>query len=152
MRRRSEPMPAPEPAEYPWFTVEVEGRGLHHFRALSPIKVVRFGKEIGAASGPISADDKLGLAEDNLRQFGAGIGLCWAHPELELESQRGDFGSLLDYGEAVSEELHEAGYTLAQQTAMALRVMASLPGVQTTRQEVQERAGFSEAQKDGPTS
>ena len=152
MRSRPEPREIPDALPYPWFVVDLPDVGEHHFRALSPIAAMRLGVALSGGAGKLAADDTLGLSIENMRQFCTTIGLCWAHRTLDLETERDDYPSLLDYGEAVGEELNSAGYDIHAVTTLAIRVMASMSGVRTTRAEVAERVGFTPPLEGGPSS
>jgi hypothetical protein len=152
MQTRTEPIPVPDVLLPPWFVVDVPGRGPHHFRSLSPIKTMRFFRDLGHKDGVIKVEtdaDKMGEAVDRWTMFGAAIGLCWAHQTLELLAGRNDFATLAEYGEAVSDELHAYGYTTADQNVLAAEVMVGMGGLSVSSEEVQTRAGFSEPQEAG---
>jgi hypothetical protein len=150
MRSRSESAPAPDPIEYPWFAVDVPGKGVHHFKGMSPIKNMRFVRELTGGTGKIdAAADPLGAAVEQWAYFGAAIGRCWAHESLALESAESDYSTLLEYGEAVSDELHAAGYSPQDQNALALPVLAGMGGMKTGAKEVADRADFSAAPEAG---
>jgi hypothetical protein len=74
------------------------------------------------------------------------IGATWHHPTLELETPaKADGQTWAAYGAAVSNELHEEGYTLVQVLALAVPVYAhTLNTLLAIRTGEQRAAGFPE--------
>jgi len=116
MQQRPTPLRVPSSALY--FTVELEGREPHHFRipmhatcASLVTQWARATKEIGLSSGL----PDLWAAAVSTKITGLILGTCWHHRTKGLESRRDSFAptesGALEYGNAVCEELSEAGYT-----------------------------------------
>ncbi len=149
MKDRTEPLSLPAEPGYPYFTVTLDGKGLHHFTSLDPVTAMEFyadTAELGVDGIEVS---KLRKSAQEWRVGGAAIGLCWSHADKALSAFRADFDSLLDFGAAVIRELQQAGYTVADQGALMAAVISGMGGVQTTPEEVQSRAGFTEAPEAG---
>ena len=124
MRLRDRPLTPPD--RLPYFRAVVPSRGEHVFR-LPMYLNARAAEQAYLACAIILPDSLLtteGTAEDLAvaaaaqltaeqgRQLilyqAALIGLCWCHPVVALEvSPPGSDDALLEYGEAVMEELHE---------------------------------------------
>ena len=136
---------------YPYFAVTLEGRGIHHFEALDPVTAMDFYADMESLGIKTIEGDtsKLRASAREWRVGGASIGLCWSHNDKALAASRSYFDSLLDFGAAVIRELHQGGYTVAEQGALMAAVVSGMGGVKTSPEEVKTRAGFSEAPEGG---
>jgi hypothetical protein len=72
--------------------------------------------------------------------LGAVIGKAWNHADQALESV--DDGDLMVYGEAVFEELHEAGYSFDSLVMLGLTVVRAIWEQSQLSQEAKDRANF----------
>lgn len=121
------------PDGHPYIVVGVPGdariSGDHHFRLPSPIEAVR----LAAAQ-----------QADALRGVGVVLGRCWHHRDVALDAEVPRPGTvtddeLLDAGERVIEELHDAGYRQELQVLMARAVWSGINDSNTISEEVQAR-------------
>jgi hypothetical protein len=104
--------------------------GAHHLRVPSPLQ----------AQGLFAAIAKGGNTEDGMRAWGAAIGLAWHHEWYDLESVRGS--DLLEFGEAVFEELHAVGYRMEWLILLADVITVEVQkGIEVSK-EVSERLRF----------
>ena len=143
MIKRQTPRKIPEDNPI-YFKIPVSGHGELDWRLPFPLYLVRVTemlREINAGK-----TKQLDKALDIWIVGGAAIGLCWAHKDYDLETVPSR--DLVTYGEAVLNELHESGWQMSDlsvlYTSLIKRIAASLA---VTGQEVEDRAGFSEAQK-----
>ena len=146
MHRRLIPRPSP-PENGLYFSIDVRGRGATQWRLPFAIHLARITDLVGRSQA--GDGEVLDKATDVWMTGGAAIGLCWADQHNDLEADRRSFGrDLLGYGEAVLEELHEAGWTMAQigdlYPALLSRIAST---VVSAGREVGERADFFEAQQ-----
>jgi len=131
------------PADNPiYFQIEVEGRGTLDFKLPFPLHLVRVTEMLRHLRSGVTEDSKLEAALDIWIVGGAAIGLCWNHSTLELDSPSNR--DLKVYGEAVLNEMHEAGWSMSEigeiYSLLFRRILTSL-GI--TKKEVDERVGFS---------
>lgn len=98
MKRRTDTRGRTAAAHYAACTLPEDFRGEHHLRIPSPLQAQKL---YDAA--------KQGTAtSDGYRLWGAAVGLAWHHDNWDLEAVNN--GDVLAFGEAVYEELFEAGY------------------------------------------
>lgn len=87
---------------------------------------------------------------------GAAIGLSWWHRDLDLDvPARGPTtraAELLDYGAAILDELHEAGYTMLDIAALYSTTLARAVAPLVPQAQVEERMGFSEGCEEQASS
>ncbi len=146
MRRRTHPRQIPPGSNY--FVVEVPDQGAVDFRLPFPVRLAKLttllrDAGLGDTEG---ADDlsKLDTALDVWMVGGAAIGLCWSHRDLDLDTDRRAFGrDLLSYGEAVLEELYDAGWSMASLSALYPALFKRISASLISASEVAERVGFS---------
>ena len=164
MRKRSNEREIPDLPIY--FTVDVPGRGPHHFRIPRTSTIGRLTTLVfrGAsfvldlqnkAEDGITSVDQItpahtlgGMLAENA--VGNAIGVCWRHRDLDLDAdrklfERGEEGDM-EYGDAVLEEMHEEGYTTPQIKAITdglitVLIKAALPA----EEAVTEQVGFTAA-------
>jgi len=162
MRRRDAPLVIP--ARPNWLSVDLGDRGVHAFRV--PRAVVRLELSAALRGGSVAAVRLTGV--DGIREgieagmvemdaettsvvraagevIGACIGECWRHEALALEAIRqhypGDTAGLRAYGDAVMDELDDAGYTAAEQTLITEAIVPRiLEGLAPPPAEVAARA------------
>jgi len=153
MIRRKKKRKLPDPVLPPLFAVDVDGKGEHVFSSMDPVTAAEFFAEM-ADSGvtALSADDGAGavyaMTAKQWRVGGAAIGACWHHRTIDLESSAADHGSFMALGGAVIKELHAEGYSTEQQSQLLSGVVKQMGGVRVTREEVEDRVGFSAAPAD----
>jgi hypothetical protein len=91
--------------------------------------------------------DPLDLALDVYMVLGAAIGLCWADVDQDLETPRSR--DVVAYGEAVIEELHEAGWTLAEVAEVGRVILGRLSdSLRIAADEVADRVGFTSVPRE----
>lgn len=137
--------------------VEVElPQDVHHFKLPSVLAVSKLlaavdqdalAAVMALATMFKKGDAKTGLVllqrsgTQGLSLVGALVGISWFHKHKDLEATRGD--DILAYGEAVYEELHEAGYDSVKMMLLAGVLAKEIQAAQKFDQEVAERLGFS---------
>ena len=123
MKPRDQPLP-PHPDTGLYLTCALPGHDVQHvFRSPSMlVSMELFGAVdqavllgfVAATGEAMTVGTLLHLVKnggpDIMRALGYLIGVSWEHPTLELETPRG--GGVLEYGAAVFEELHGAGYEM----------------------------------------
>jgi hypothetical protein len=149
MRTRQIPREVPDRA--PYIKIEI-GRGVHQMKAPSLHSMATL---LGAASGLATVlaaieggvSDVRGAVDvlarggpDLLSALGALIGLGWAHEVLDLETENA--GNVLEYGAAVYEELHSAGYSLDDIAGLGLGLLAAVWDQTKISEETRNRAAF----------
>jgi len=102
-----------------------------------------------------SADGFLAMSSTE-EMMGAALGVCWAHPDFDLETPwprlRLSVDALLEYGAGVLEELHEADLGIdfgAAYSAVMDRVQSA---VLPASQEVDDLVGNGSTAEAPPTS
>ena len=73
---------------------------------------------------------------------GALVGMCWAHKDLDLETDQSRYRTLEAYGEEVFEELHEAGWKMEQIQNIWVDLVGRLVDSFVSQKAVAERANF----------
>lgn len=138
MRPRQKPIPVPDSPIY--FSVDTNHGGSFQFRVPRMSIANKVMRSIPDEYHQVMADDTA-----SVYQFGAAcndyvaatIGVAWYHPEQELEARyQGDLDA---YGQAVAEELHEAGIDLVTQVELFGDVLAKLTDILIPRFEVEEQ-------------
>jgi len=117
--------------DWPFFEIEVPGKGPHTFEALGPFEAIELSEMFGKAKGKTSA-------AQNFAHAGVVLGKAW-RSEPALESVQGD--DIVQYGQDVLNELHRKGYTFPQITALVADAGMAMG------REVTERADFSGARE-----
>jgi hypothetical protein len=84
--------------------------------------------------------------------LGAVVGLGWAHPAVELETERARFGSLREYGIAVLEELETAGVPAQYVAALGRQAAEAQVRELGELAEAAAMVPFSKARRGGPAS
>lgn len=157
MKARTPPLPIPEGHRY--WTVAHEQRGLHYFR--HPYYGVGAQLSVYLTSGYISAEEGevLSLQEQFaavLPRAGALLGLCWYDPNrvLTTPTPTGTLTPVLlaEYGNAVAEELQDAGYTMLDLSELFSRASDGFQQRQSLVSQAAARADFSAAPKESSTS
>jgi len=157
MRTRQEPLTSGQNANL--FQLQIDGEQ-HHFEVpypLDALDLLTLFDEAGLGDFAKGSREGGPLPAELLRKTkglwtlgGAAVGLCWAHPELELEAELPDgedAGRLVPYGRKVLQELHRAGYRPAFVTAVLPELLGKLSGSVVTGDKLQEasaRADFSD--------
>lgn len=154
MRTRATPLDIP-PARPPYFTVVCAGT-TWYLRAPSLHRVARMIQAIGpehqarlqAVASMVGQGRSLvslvTSAPDVLELFGALVGITWADPiyDLEAPAWTTSAGDLARYGEAVFEELHEAGWSLQNIALAGLAIARQVQQGSQIDQEVTDKAAF----------
>ncbi len=161
MRHRPTPRPTP-PDEGNYLRIEVDGRGTTYWRLPFPVLLARLQQRILASDleriaradtgDSAQVDAVLDDAVDLWCVAGAAVGLCWHDLDSDLDSDRHAHPDLMQYGEAVLEELHDAGWTAQQIGQVYPRLLAAVVRVMPPASEVAGRMGFSEARRGAATS
>lgn len=148
MRKRQRARSEPTGANY----FQVDGLW---FRLPFPLRIASLLKELDAPAMLRAAKGE--SADDTMRVWalgGAAIGLCWYSLTEDIEASVTAFDGLHEYGEAVLEELHDAGWTLPQISsaygAVFARVRESLAALYSAP-EVAAREGFTVSPKGART-
>ena len=137
-----------------YFTIDLENRPAHHFRVPSlskSAKLIRFVQASGVVDNATDADFLAANLPEILAVQGAVIGQCWYNAAATFEAKPADFPSLGDYGEQIQEELHEAGYKLAELNTMWAALVDRLVSSFVDSQTVEEQENFTEAPTDSTT-
>lgn len=159
MKRRTDQLPIPADRA-PYFRVVAAGATVYLRTPSLPV-LAKLGAVMGpaqlrslwlisaAVQGGSSLMDALLAARagagDALAVVGAVVGVAWADPVLELDTQlpaEWTAPDLAAFGEAVFEELHEAGWKLGAIVACALAVAEQVSELAAFEAEVQERVRF----------
>ena len=136
MKKRETPREVPDAAHY--LRVEVDTNGTHVFRIPSMAKAR---VEVTKARGALREDEEAVKQASMLLLSGAFIGECWFHPEWDLETVRGRM-SIEDYGCAIHEELHEAGYSSAEIARLVSEVSVALSAKAMARDDIDSAKAF----------
>lgn len=151
MRQRPTPLPSPDPEDRLYFSVELEKHGTLWFRVPFPLHVARLLQELEAGDLASFAPDKGGKMDLSRMDeaiplwmlCGAAVGLAWHGLSHELVADLKKHGKdYSEYGESVLEEMHDAGYTMADFNALFPAVLRRLT-LSLAPKEVADRADFS---------
>lgn len=148
MKTLRTPKVTPDKPNY-WST-DVPDKGEHVFRLPFPTKGWLILSEIHKTQAKslgnmTEVGDILDTTSKVWNVLGAAIGICWRHPSLTLETKRGDYNTLSEYGEAILEELYDEEYTLEDVQGMGHQIVERLSEVvMPTKAEVVEAEDFSE--------
>ena len=159
MKLRRTPRTVPQKSHY--LTLEIEGIGNTSWRIPSLVKAARVlnmlqkSGILDAAAEAENGSEILANLGDNLSSFlaaqGALLGICWFDCKEDLETpppkQKTD---LMEYGEEVYEEMHEAGWQLGQVTEVFVALTESVTEAFITQKDVAERVDFLNAEKGKP--
>lgn len=129
MRRRESVLPAP-PSRWPWVRVQMPG-------VLEAPLVFRV-PSLGAVQRHVAPWQQAQTAGDIAAQqaiAGSFVARAWADPTYELEADAAN-------GEAVAEELHEAGWSFAALVGVMSRLVELATERAVTEQEVQVAVDF----------
>lgn len=131
-----------------YWSIEVPGKRTFGFRTPFPIHAARILQGLtdkglltfreGMTLDTAKFDD----AVDLWMLCGAAIGISWHDANYDLESDRKAFPNLETYGEAVLEELHEAGWEMSDFRMLFPKVIQRMMASILTKTEVTERADF----------
>lgn len=88
---------------------------------------------------------------DMFALLAAAIGVCWADGAWGLDTPLWTEGSPIPYGEAVYEELHEAGWALDQIAMAVLHLAQHVAEQNTLSAEVVEKTAFFRLRTDSST-
>lgn len=132
-----------------YLTIDVEGRGTTSWRVPSmakSAKILALINEAGiveamAQPNPFAA---LGSKINNLFCCqGALLGMCWYDQNVELSTKSPDKSSgLLEYGEKVFEELHEAEWDWSSVNVVFEKLMNEIIGSFISNEEVDKKVDF----------
>lgn len=153
MRKFAAPRHIPEGPNFPSFLLSRGGGEpeVHHWRIPRPstcTRLIRLAAEAGGIRRSIDeaqgVDKVTALSEWQEAQEsveGLVVGVCWYHRELDLNV---DGGMDVETGDRVYEVLHAAGYTAAEITYCAGRLMALVSrGTVPSEEEAKKLANFS---------
>jgi len=129
MRERATRLDVPAHAE---LVIDIPGLGDHRFRLVDPVRLLRHCES--AATVGESAHAQAAVSA-------AAVGWFWAHPEFELASEWHESPAV--YGEAVSAELFEEGWTLIQIVGTGAALMRAAQEAMPSPEEVSALAGFT---------
>ena len=136
MKERAKPREVPDLPHY--LRVQVDTNGEHVFRIPSQATAL---EEVTKARDVVKEEDPALLRARMLLPAGSYIGELWWHPTMDLESVRGR-KSPEDYGRAIHEELHEAGYQAAEITYLVKEVGTAISMQAMARDEIDGRKAF----------
>ena len=124
-----------------YWHITIDRNGEHVFRIPSQLVVLKLSKKTAKLQN--ESDDGIDRTITNLAHAGVMLGEMWCHPSIDLETDRAKIRDDSAYGEAIHEELHEAGYTSADIHALmkglSIRVRAEMTG----EEDVAKREGFT---------
>lgn len=155
MKPRPEAIPAPEGARY--WCVTLPTRGDHHFRF--PLYAVA-----DAVQRMLVTEQEARKKRDRndvpqrVTGYAAAIGVCWHHRGFLLDSvqppiaSREDLAAWRTYGDAVCDELQEAGYSLLDILDLFNGCVAEMGKRLDLAAMVKEREGFFPVAPGTPTS
>lgn len=137
------------PAHLDYFTAEVPGLG--EVRLVLPLFADRIAhqQERDRFVARVNARE-VQSAESLATGYGlaaALVGLGWAHPSLELETDRAAFGSLREYGVAVIAELESAGAAVEDVIKLGQHLGRAVTDSLTTLAEATETVPFSKVRR-----
>lgn len=150
------PSPKLVPNISTYLCVDLGARGEHHFRVPSVLTGARLLKAVDTeALGGLMAMAATDLRGQPMALLGvlrtsgpetialAGflLGVAWYHEQLALDTTIDEAAPLVT-GEAVIEELHEAGYSLGELVVMAVAVANAWAERNTVSAEVAARTSF----------
>ncbi len=149
MRLREPPLPEP-PDRYPYIRARVQGE-TYVLRVPSLQFATRFAQSIDpkrraqleVIAGRLDGGNALAAllaAPQVLDLVAAFVGLCWADPARQLESDQE--AAIEEYGARVAEELHEAGWKLTHLAGAGLALGRELAAGLELDAEVREQAAF----------
>lgn len=147
-------IPRQTPNKPHYIAIEAEGLGITNWRIPSIAKssqilsMLQTTGVMEAAEGAIDTNNLLADLGDRLPALfacqGALIGLCWHHTKYDLETSRKHHSELLEYGDAVFEELYEQEWPLkAVQEIWAVLVQRMVESFISDK-EVEEKIDFLE--------
>ena len=157
MKPRATPLTIPDNPRY--WSVTHEQRGVHHFK--HPYYGVGAQLSVYLTAGYITEaeGEVLSLQEQFaavLPRAGALLGLCWydTHRALTTPAPVGVLTPtiLAEYGNAVAEELQDAGYTMLDLSELFALASDGFQERQSLVSQASARADFSAAPKESSTS
>lgn len=131
MRERRNPRNVPEHAA---LEIDIPGLGLHQFRLLDPVRLLRH------CESAVRSD---GSSHEQAAVSAAAVGWFWAHPTLDLEAEPHEDPSV--YGERVSAELFDHGWSLLQLLGTGSALMRAAQEAMPTPEEVAGLVDFTVA-------
>lgn len=129
MRERATRRQVPEHAA---LEIEIPGLGLHRFRLVDPVRLLRHCEAAARAGG--SSHEQAAISS-------AAVGWFWAHPDFDLEAEHDDDPAV--YGERVSAELFAEGWTLIQLLGTGSALMRAAQEAMPTPEEVGALVDFT---------
>lgn len=153
MKDRATPRNIPDTPLY--WKVDVPSQGAVTFRTPFPLTTAKILKEmetLGLSSfreevGTIDLE-KMDQAIELWLLSGAAVGIAWHDETRDLESDRAKYKDIKEYGEAVLEELHEAGWEMTDFRVLFPAVFKALTLSMLSVSEVRARSDFSERKAD----
>jgi hypothetical protein len=155
MKTRTKSLALPVPLTDRYWQITVEDRGVLTFRhpyygvASAVVQTLIAHREEDRDLSPQAT------AERMLPMCGLVIGVCWQHPERELDTQLdlsklGD-ADLVAYGHRVCEELQDAGWSLLDLVELLGGIAPELYKRQLLLNMAMARSSFSAAPQDAST-
>ena len=129
MRERDTQRQVPEHAA---LEIEIPGLGVHRFRLVDPVRLLRYCEAAAKAGG--SSHQQAAISS-------AAVGWFWAHPDFDLDARWDDDPAV--YGERVSAELFAEGWDLVQLLGTGAALMRAAQEAMPTPEEVGELVGFT---------
>ena len=129
MRERNSALVVPEHAA---LVIDIPGLGDHRFRLVDPVRLLRYCEH---------ASDVGGSAHAQAAVSAAAVGWFWAHPEYELDAEWHESPTV--YGEAISSELFDEGWSLVQIVGTGAALMRAAQEAMPSPEEVGSLVGFT---------
>ena len=164
MKRRDPVPPRLDNVRHPYKRAEMCDGTLVTLRLLSPYAFAEIAPAFNAkALGALAAMKTSragvtglgGLDPESVCIAGLLIGRSWRDEVLELETPeppQWNEQSMRDYGRAVTEELHDFGFGIADQLFLSAMVVKDLAHSMGIERKVRERRDFSSPSEDTPPS
>jgi hypothetical protein len=128
MRERKTRREVPEHAA---LEIDIPGLGVHQFRLVDPVRLLRYCE--AAARVGSSSHEQAAISS-------AAVGWFWAHPDVDLEAEPDDDPTV--YGERVSSELFDEGWSLVQLMGTGSALMRAAQESMPTPEEVGSLVDF----------
>lgn len=144
------------------FSTDITGKGRHDFKSPFPVYLYVMASHEPAILEYLNLSVKLSNTDDSdlaskisisdtllakapgyFRSIGILIGLYWYHRDMGLSTKYEDFvGKMPDFGDAVIEELYDAGYTVDQIGQLGNAVVIAHVGNKVNSTQLQGRLDF----------
>ena len=131
MRERRDRREVPDHAA---LEIDIPGLGLHQFRLVDPVRLLRYCE--AASKAGASSHEQAAISS-------AAVGWFWAHPTMDLDAEPHDDPAV--YGERVSAELFDHGWSLVQLMGTGSALMRAAQESMPTPEEVGALVDFTVA-------